>query len=91
MSDKFAKLFETPVGQILVMLCSGDDDKPEIRFFAKPEGLGVCFVAITFDDSDKGWDAAGRVFEAIDQDGAVRGTVPLFDMAKELAPGGNHD
>lgn len=90
MISKFAKLFETPVGQILVMLFAGNDDKPEIRFFAKPEGLGVSFVALTFDDSDKGWDAAERAFEVIEQDGAVRGTAPLFDMAKGLAPGVNH-
>lgn len=43
MTRKFAKLFETAIGQILVMRQSGDDG-PELAFFFDPnlEPLGVC-------------------------------------------------
>lgn len=87
MSDKFAKLFDTERGQILVMLSDGADNEPEIRFFAKPDGLGICSIALSFPDSDEGWDAAEHVFGKVDQDGALRATAEIFNMASELTGG----
>lgn len=69
----FAKLFETPLGQILVKLDTADDDgRPEVRFYFDPahEALRVCSFAISFPDSDAGEEAAGMVFAGVDQAGA---------------------
>lgn len=61
--DKFAKLFDSPKwGQILVILHTGDDDKPELVCYVQPEGLGVCNISIGFDD----WDAARKALEEAD-------------------------
>lgn len=59
----FAKLFETEEhGQILVKIASNDKG-PEVRFYYKPEGLGVCSIALEFEDIDGGWDLAEKIFE----------------------------
>ena len=61
----FAKLYETAGhGQILVKMDSGDEG-PEIRFFFQPENLGVCSVAIGYEDDDEGWDKAEDAFSNI--------------------------
>lgn len=58
----FAKLFETEEhGQILVKIDSVDGC-PEVRFYFKPENLGVCSVALEFQDSDRDWDLAEKIF-----------------------------
>lgn len=63
----FAKLFETELGQVLVKIDSGDEG-PELRVFFKPDGLGVCSVVLTgYKDDDKGWDAAEKAFEGLDE------------------------
>lgn len=84
MSMNFAKVFDTERGQILVKLDAGDDGAPEIRFFAQPEGLGVCSVALSYEDSDKGWDAAEQVFEQIDEPKAMTAAAEIFRAAQEL-------
>lgn len=72
MSD-FAKLFNTKEhGQIVVIMQANDEDKPEVRFFFKPEDLGVCSVAPSFDDSDVGWDACEQFFDSINEEQAIK-------------------
>ena len=68
----FAKIFNTEeVGQILVMNDASDDDnRPQIRFYFQPEGLGVCATHINF--NDECWDEADTAFEAIDEAKAIK-------------------
>lgn len=63
----FAKLFGTDAQQILVKLDhSNEMDAPEVRFFFQPPNLGVCSVAIKWDDnSDASWDSAETLLETI--------------------------
>jgi hypothetical protein len=67
----FAKLYETEVGQILVMLDSGDNG-PEVQYHFEPKGLGVCNLSINFkdDDEDTAWDKVEKIFEACTQESA---------------------
>jgi len=85
MSNTFAKLFETERGQILVKIDTGEGDAPEIRFYVSPEGLGVCSVALTYKDSDSGWDTAEKSFEKIDQAMAMEITREVFEMAGQVS------
>lgn len=67
----FAKLYETHLGQILVKADSDEDSKPEVRFYFKPENLGVCSMVVSFADTDDGWDKQERFFNAMNQEKAV--------------------
>lgn len=74
-AKKFAKLFETSQGQILVKLDSHDDTgEPEVRFYFDPmhESLGVCSFSLGFPATDKGEEAAEAVFQDIQQSGAEK-------------------
>lgn len=85
----FAKLFNAKEhGQIVVIIQSNDEDKPEVRFFFKPEGLGVCSTALVFDDSDAGWDECEQFFDSIDEEQAIKLVVEIserFGVAFQLA------
>jgi hypothetical protein len=61
--DKFAKLFETDLGQILVKLDANDEECPEVRIYFQPPDLGVCSVALSGWGSDEdAWDKADKCF-----------------------------
>lgn len=50
--NDFAKLYRADdIGQVLVMLESGDEG-PELAIKFKPAGLGVCAVKLGFPDSE---------------------------------------
>lgn len=67
----FAKLFEPQPGrQVLVKLDSGDYG-PEVRTYCEPANLGVCSIAESWPDTDEGWAAAEKVFEAMTEERAV--------------------
>lgn len=96
----FAKLFEHPIhGQILVKLDSGDGDTDaEVRFYVEPPNLGVCSVAIGFDDNDEdgkpntngpAWDRAEAMFNAMDFDAATAQAERILEMASSFAPDGD--
>ena len=69
--SEFAKLYETEsCGQILVKFDSGEEG-PEVRFFFEPQGLGVCSIALQYDDNDDGWDKAESVFNKTDKEKSV--------------------
>lgn len=69
----FAKLFETPHGQVLAMIQpNSDGDAPEIRFFAKPEGFDVCSMAFGYPSTDCGWDMAEEGFAKVDMEMATK-------------------
>ncbi|TCP13797.1 hypothetical protein EV683_10542 [Crenobacter luteus] len=87
MNKPFAKLFETDRGQILVKIDADEDGAPEIRFYAEPTGLGVCSLALSYEDFDNGWDAAEHAFGKVDQQIAMQATEKLFETANKLAGG----
>lgn len=62
--EAFAKIFETEQTQILVKLDVDDEDRPEVRLYYIPPGLGVCSVAIGFKETD--WDEAQKTFDKMD-------------------------
>jgi len=85
---KFAKLYETDYGQILVKLdaCS-ETAVPEVRFYVKPPGLGVCSLALKFKDTDEGWDKAEEAFDKINEPRAVDAVREVMDMGQDLISG----
>jgi hypothetical protein len=83
--DRFAKLFETEDrGQLLVLLKTDENGNPEVRFFAQPESLGVCSVAIGWeDDSERSWSLAEKAFEKTDEAIAREATNAIFRLVEE--------
>lgn len=71
--SQFAKLYnDTPHGQILVKLDTDPDDgNPEVRLFSRPPGMGVCSLALGFDDTDAGWEIAEATFDNVDEKKAI--------------------
>jgi len=63
----FAKLFDSAEhGQILVKADTDTNCKPEIRFYFEPKDYGVCSMALTYTDTDDGFDKRDSAFEKID-------------------------
>lgn len=89
MSNQFAKLFERDGVQVLVKKDSVPDEDAgaEIRFYFKPDELGVCSVSISFPDTDEGWDAADMAFDRVDEDIAFDAIKDAMKMANELTKG----
>lgn len=63
----FAKLYESALyGQILVKRDNSNEKcDPEVRFYFKPPGLGLCSTALTFADNDEGDANADKIFERV--------------------------
>lgn len=76
----FAKFFDTKYGQVVVMKQGNDDGNPEIRFFAEPEGLGVCSVAFSYGEDD--WDKADEGFEQVNLEMAEQAAKQLMEFAQ---------
>jgi hypothetical protein len=54
MINQFAKLYETSLGQILVLLDDGDyGPEVSIRFLTGIDGLAICQIKLAFDSEDK--------------------------------------
>ena len=76
----FAKLYKTKLGQILVKFdTDGDECNPEVRFYFRPDGLGVCSTAIVFNDDDSGWDKAEKLFNEINKKRAVKTVTKIIE------------
>ena len=84
MNTPFAKVFDTAKGQIVAMLDCDEDDQPEIRFYAKPAGFGICQTAIAWENHDKGEERAQKVFDDLTEEHAIAATERLFDFAYQL-------
>ena len=69
--NKFAKLYETEVGQILVTIDSDADGEPCVSYQFTPENLGVCRVGIGFKDTAEGWDSADKHFSSVNEESAL--------------------
>ncbi|MCW8885553.1 MAG: hypothetical protein OQK12_09910 [Motiliproteus sp.] len=85
----FAKIFESKeYGQLCAISSSeNDENKPEIRVFAEPDGLGVCSSAIMFEESDSGWSRRDTGFSKLDLTAAEAIAKPLFDFAAGMNKG----
>ena len=75
----FCKLFDIQdYGQILIKIDESESRDPEIRVYAQPNGLGVCSLAVTFDD----WETADAFFTGLDEEKAIRFAKTIFDSAR---------
>ena len=81
MKRQFAKMFDTRVGQIVVIAKDGDDACPELRFFFRPGVLDVGTVWFSFDDTNAGYAERDLTFEGIDEETAIR---TVIDTLAEL-------
>lgn len=86
MSEKFAKLFDTKYGQILVLRQSAEKDDgeesvgDEVRVFMQPDGLGVCSIATKFKDTESGYQSCDRYFDNIDESNVLNLVKPILDI-----------
>ena len=81
----FAKLFERPkYGQVLVKLGADDAGAHELRWYAKPPGVGVCSFALGFGDSDEGWAAAESAFNRANDAVADQAAEALYAAAGDV-------
>jgi hypothetical protein len=81
----FAKLFTTEDrGQLLVVRQTNADGEPEMRAYCEPEGLGVCSVALSWDDDENGWDLQEACFERCTEESARKMTDGVFQQAAEM-------
>jgi len=77
--EKFAKLFETELGQILIMNTANDEtNNPEIRFYYESTGLGVCNMSIKFDIDC--WGEANTAFDMINEEKATETIRKLYNQ-----------
>jgi len=67
---KFAKLYERDGVQALVMIDTNDKGGPQVKIYTEPEGLGVCSIGPSWDDTPDLWDAAEKYFNSIDEGAA---------------------
>ncbi len=85
--NAFAKLFNTPHGQIVAIRSEGDEG-PEVRFYTQPAGLGVCACAVKFSDTESGNNTADAMFAKIEEQDAINCTEELRKFASELTTEG---
>lgn len=78
----FAKLFETEKGQIVVLLQTNEDNDPEIRFFVKPENMGVCSTAFGYEEDD--FEGAQEGFDKVTFEMAAKAQEEIFALTKDL-------
>jgi hypothetical protein len=78
----FAKLYETPeLGQILVKLDHHEESgDAEVRFYAEPDGLGVCARAQVFPGDENGWNQAEAFFDSVTKEIALEMAEPIFEL-----------
>lgn len=81
--NQFAKLYNTPKGQILVMLTTDDDgERPAVKLMCKPDYLGTLTATIGFEESEAGWRDAAEFFNAMDEGLALHKAGILFGMTE---------
>lgn len=88
MAHDFAKLYETDLGQILVIMDLDSEGRPALITSFTPENFGVCKLALSFEDSDEGWMRAEEAFDRMNEQTAyasVRGTLEKIEaLGKEV-------
>ena len=70
--NKFAKLYETELGQILVKQDEGEKGA-EIKIYFTPEDLGVCSVGLNWpkDNNETQLEKADSAFEKMTKESAL--------------------
>lgn len=66
----FAKLYGPDDDQTLVLIGAGDEG-PQVRFFFRPKGMGVCYVGCNYPDTNEGWEKAEKFFVGLDEEKAL--------------------
>jgi uncharacterized protein YrzB (UPF0473 family) len=85
MMSKFAKLYESNLGQVLVKIDSNEEGLPEVRFFFQPDLLGVCNFAYSWpSDSDADWDRAEELFNSLDEEKVIETVKSLIKTATNI-------
>lgn len=86
--SNFAKVFESDIGQILVVLdLNGEDDSPDITITISPVNFGLCSTRISFQDTDEGADAAQQVLNSMTVEMAIEAIRPLMQTLNILEAG----
>jgi len=78
MNHKFAKMFDTNIGQIVVIAQDTKAGDPELRFFFKPGALSVCTVALSF-PGDGGEEERDVAFDITDAERAQQVVTGVLD------------
>lgn len=84
--SNFAKVYETEqYGQIVAIKQLDDSNDPEIRFYFKPPGLGVCATALTFGDGDddESYERQDKAWELVTEESALSVIQPTLAMLDE--------
>ncbi len=83
---RFAKLFDTARGQILIVLHLAHEDGPRMEVWADPNvpGLAICSTAFSYLPGRLGEKTARGVFDSLDDAGALKAATPLFELADKL-------
>jgi hypothetical protein len=79
----FAKLFDTPNGQLLAFKTLGDDDDPIIRIIGEAVGGVVPSASLGYEGDEDRRDAA---FEKLNQSGAEQQAKGFRDMLTKMFP-----
>lgn len=84
----FAKLFiSEKYGQLVAMSQENDEGAPEVRVFCQPPEMGVCSAALTFKDTDKGFDDRDAVFSKFDVEKAEVLAEQIIKSIEEMGIG----
>ena len=68
------------------MIADEDSDgNPAIVYHVKPEGLGVCKVAVGFNGEDA-YEKLDRAFEKVDEQSSIEIASGIFDQVAAMQP-----
>ena len=87
MNNPFAKLFDTPHGQLLVMVEGMEDDNEGPTLNIRGEAFKdvvPSFKLGPFEDSDDGWRAVNSLLASIDQETADHHAASLFNVLEDF-------
>lgn len=78
MSNDFCKVFDTELGQVVVMKDTNDEGNPCLCFYAEPSHLGVSCVRLSFKDNDEGYNALDVTFDNVTKEKALTAVDDMF-------------
>ena len=74
----YTKTFDTSLGKV-VLVIGEQDDQSELRYFARPPGLGTCSFAITFrEENDDSYEKAEKAFNEATQESTEKFVTKVF-------------
>lgn len=86
---KFAKLYETERGQVLVMRDTDDEYKPAVlfHFYVGTDSVGMARFGLSFSDDDEGNDKADAAFAKMDEATATMLAFAQMDKINKMFAG----